>query len=248
MTGPPDPPVANSLSRAVARTWIDRYEAMMSREIDLRAAQLAAVVDVARQRLSTAPHPRLLDLGCGPGTLARQLADVLPAATVIGVDADPVLRGLGAAMQHPRVVTIDATIAEPGWSQRLDDVAAVDLAVAVAVVHYLDDAQARQWYTQVAALLSPDGALVIADAFDEVTPAASDRTTTPDAETWTGWWAAVAADPLLQRLWPGSTAPTCDGDERPKLRAHTDSLRAAGFGTVATVWQGGGHAVLVATR
>ncbi len=39
----------------------------------------------------------MLDLGCGPGSLATRLLDRIPAATVIALDADPVLLAIGQA-------------------------------------------------------------------------------------------------------------------------------------------------------
>ena len=39
----------------------------------------------------------MLDLGCGPGSLAVRLLDRMPAARVVAIDTDPLLLALGRA-------------------------------------------------------------------------------------------------------------------------------------------------------
>lgn len=250
--------------RPVAEAWLTRYEAMMRREVAHRDAQLAAVTAVVRDRLREHPAPLVLELGCGPATLARRIADALPASRVVAADADPVLIGLGAAVGHPRVRTVETTIGAPGWSGSLGLDDPVDLIVSVAVVHTLAATQVRRWYLDVAELLAPDGALVLADAFTPqqapsrrpvtgTTPTRTDEPSarsgqTGDAETWSQWWAAAAVDPHLARTARGQTGPRCEGDHLLSSPAHVAWLQAAGLATVTTAWHAEEHAVLVATR
>ncbi|MYT19935.1 methyltransferase domain-containing protein, partial [Streptomyces sp. SID7760] len=58
--------------------------------------------------------PLLLDLGCGPGSLAARLAARMPAAEVVGVDADPLLLELGRAHHGTALRFAEARIGEPG--------------------------------------------------------------------------------------------------------------------------------------
>lgn len=260
--GPERSPRIGSSSTGVARRladdWIERYETMMAGEVPHRAEQIEVVAAVARQRLAAVREPWLLELGCGPATLARRLADALPDLEVIAVDADPLLLMLAGAVAHPRVRTVKATVGRPGWTRRLPCDGGVDLAVAVAVVHYLGTEDAGRWYRDVAGLLRPGGALVLADAF--LPPCATDsegavsvadpvRTVSDTtALSWTSWWAAVDADPDL-RAWRGpAQGPTCDGDALLHTEEHRAALQAAGFGRIVTRWRRGRHAVLLAER
>jgi len=43
----------------------------------------------AVQECAGRPDPLVLDLGCGPGSLAVRLLGRIPAATVVGIDASP---------------------------------------------------------------------------------------------------------------------------------------------------------------
>ena len=60
----------------------------------------------------------MLDLGCGPGSLAVRLLGRLPRATVIGIDADPVSLTLGRAAYSdvPGLRFVDLDLRVPGWS------------------------------------------------------------------------------------------------------------------------------------
>jgi hypothetical protein len=84
------------LSRAVARSWIDRWDVQQQSFLPDREERFAALID-AVQECSGRPDPLVLDLGCGPGSLAMRVLERLPSATVIGVDADPLLLALGRA-------------------------------------------------------------------------------------------------------------------------------------------------------
>ena len=67
-------------------------------EREERFAVIADVVEVV-----AGGRPRVLDLGCGPGSLSVRILDRLPAASVVAVDADPVL--LAARAQRGRGAT-----------------------------------------------------------------------------------------------------------------------------------------------
>jgi len=50
----------------------------------------APFVDKILAEIPYAPH-NILDLGCGPGYIARRINDVLPDSTVIGIDKSPTM-------------------------------------------------------------------------------------------------------------------------------------------------------------
>ncbi len=245
------------LSPSMAQPWVDRYESMMQREVPHRRETLAEVAARCRELATGSELHSILELGAGPGTLARRLADQHPTATVVAVDADPVLLGLARALRHPRVRLVHARIGAPEWRARLRLEGPVDVAVAVAVVHYLSDEQARRWYADLAHLLAGQGSLVLADSFVQAPPYATSpphagpvTTTDPATETWQQWWAAADAEPCLRALREvdDTFGPSCDGDERLEAHDHRRWLHEAGFSRVKETWRRGSHAVLLATR
>jgi SAM-dependent methyltransferase len=102
---------------------------------------------------------RILDLGCGPGTLPAYLGGSIGAYH--GVDANPAY--------------IDA--ARTRWKDRpictfaCDDIASTiaprqgyfDIVTAVAVLHHLDDAEARHLVSLAHEALAPGGRLITWD-------------------------------------------------------------------------------------
>ena len=68
-----------------------------------REERFTALIDAVQEGTSR-PDPLVLDLGAGPGSLAVRLLDRLPAATVVAVDADPLLLALGRVAWPDRAV------------------------------------------------------------------------------------------------------------------------------------------------
>jgi ubiquinone/menaquinone biosynthesis C-methylase UbiE len=115
---------------------------------------------VVDEVLTTNPAT-ILDIGCGTGTLAVQLASRAPHARVIGLDADPHI--LRRAAVKARAADVDIELLR-GMADEigLDD-ASVDCAVSTLVFHHLaPDTKARA-LAEIKRVLSPGGRLVIAD-------------------------------------------------------------------------------------
>ncbi len=91
-------PCRNSaeLDPAAARDWIARWDRQQEVYLPDREDRFTALIDAVEAGTGR-PDPLVLDLGCGPGSLAVRLLTRLPQATVVAVDADPVTLSLGRA-------------------------------------------------------------------------------------------------------------------------------------------------------
>src|ERR1700743_1111995 len=89
-------PELTELDPAAARDWIARWDRQPEVYLPDRGERFTALID-AVEAGTRRPDPLVLDLGCGPGSLATRLLARIPAATVIAVDADPVTLSLGRA-------------------------------------------------------------------------------------------------------------------------------------------------------
>lgn len=95
---------------------------------------------------------RALDVGCGEGTLTRQLAGYVPE--VVGLDIDPVSVELARA--HRRAGDIRYLVGD--FLSAPLDAGAFDLVVSVAALHQMEFAGAL---TRMRELLGPSGVLAV---------------------------------------------------------------------------------------
>jgi SAM-dependent methyltransferase len=204
-----------AISRDAARNWIDRWDAQQQVYLPDREDRFTAIVD-AVEEIAGRRDPLVLDLGCGPGSLAVRLLRRLPEATVLAIDADPLTLALGrsafADVAGLRFCDLDLRTA--GWSTGLRLERAPDAAVSTTALHWLPEAALLALYTELAALLRPGGVLLNGDHLRQDDSSSrlqrlerallerEERRRFPGGhpEGWTDWWAAAAADPALAAL------------------------------------------------
>ncbi|MEV0585188.1 class I SAM-dependent methyltransferase [Nonomuraea sp. NPDC050310] len=238
-----------------ARAWLRRWDAQQERYVAERERRFEVVGDVLRHALADRPRPLVLDLGCGPGSLAVRLARRLPDARVIGVDTDPLLLALGRSA-YPEVARFaEADLRRPGWTARLGLEEAADAVVSATALHYLPVADLAAVYEELAGLIRPGGLFVNADNLYDEQPAIAALAAAVrgervgDGEDWASWWRAAGQDPVLAPLVAAREAGgTVEGDHRVSVAVHAALLRQAGFAQVGTVWQTGDDVVLAAVR
>ena len=257
-----------SLDQAVAEQWIDRWDAQQQSYMPDREERFAAVID-AVEAGGGRPDPLVLDLGCGPGSLAVRLLDRIPAARVVGIDADPLLLALGRAAYGDRagLSFADLDLRVPGWPAELGLDRPADAAVSTTALHWLEPSALRAMYAGLAAVLRPGGLVLNGDHLTEDEAQAPvlarlDRALTErwedragacgDEEDWKSWWQAATADPVLA----GPAAERArrrlsedhHGSESVRLAEHVRALRAAGFTEIGTIWQHGENRILAAVH
>ena len=117
----------------------------------------AALSTFIHHTLRVSPGERVLDLGCGPGRLARQLATV----EYWGLDANA--RYIARARRaHPSGHFIHADVAAAS-SRSTVPTGCFDLVIAIGLLHHLTDAQAKAAVDLAHRTLVPGGRLVTLD-------------------------------------------------------------------------------------
>lgn len=110
---------------------------------------------------------RIVDLGCGPGTIAEALAVALPDAQVVCVDREEVLEVAGerlpAELLDKRVALVPRDLFTEGIPLAGDRPGAYDLAVLSSIVHLHDEEQNKDLLGRVYDALEPGGRVVIRD-------------------------------------------------------------------------------------
>nr|WSW47102.1 class I SAM-dependent methyltransferase [Streptomyces sp. NBC_01001] len=250
-----------NLHTVAAGRWVERWERQQQRYAVDREERFTVISDVVERVTAGCAAPLLVDLGCGPGSLAARLAERMPAAEVVGVDADPLLLELGRAHHGAALRFAEASIGEPGWLDGLALDRPVDAAVSTTALHYLGEDTLRRTYEELAECIRPGGVLVNGDHLEPDSPKVhelavdigrrrAERQQALAHEDWESWWSGVRADPELTPLLATRDRrahPRCEGNDLT-LTNHLALLREAGFEHVGTVWQFGNSHVVVAVR
>jgi ubiquinone/menaquinone biosynthesis C-methylase UbiE len=98
---------------------------------------------------------RVLDVGCGTGTLAVEAARSAPGVRVTGLDADPTI--LARARRRVDAAGLDVRIDE-GWSNALPyEPASFDVVLSTLFFHHLEDHAKQETAAEAMRVLRPGG-------------------------------------------------------------------------------------------
>jgi SAM-dependent methyltransferase len=253
------------LGQEAARAWIERWDHQQQGYLPDREERFTALIDALEDAVGR-PDPLVIDLGCGPGSLAVRILASLPQATVVAIDADPLTMMLGRAAfsDLTGLRFVDADLRIPGWSAGLGLARKPDAVVSTTALHWLTQDALTATYAEAASLLAPGGVLLNGDHMDEddTAPTLSRLgramksrreqryVSAARIESWEDWWAAVAADPDLAALNAERQARNVEaehhGGPANLLSVQTRALRAAGFAEIGTLWQHGYNRLLCA--
>lgn len=253
--------ITPSTSALDATAWLRRWDRQQAGYVPDREQTFALMLDIV-QRLD-APPGRLLDLACGPGSLADRALHRFPDAEVTGLDLDPVMLELGRRTLGERVRWVEADLRSPRWAEQLPT-PRFDAVVSATALHWLDAEHLPHVTRGIAGLLRPGGVFVDFDTLlcDPATPRLAALTKglrderqqrdtgDGDFEDFYAWWGALAAEPELRELF-------AERDRRFGSRRHgagttlaewDRALRTAGLAEVATLTQFMDRRLLVAIR
>jgi len=249
---------------ANGREWLRRWDLQQEGYMATREERFDVILDVVAAIAGT-ETPVVLDLCCGPGSLAARVVDRVPGATVVALDNDPVLMLLGRRAYGDldgRLYWAEADLRSPDWTAAVESFGPFDAVVSTTALHWLAAPTLASTYRGVAALLTTNGVLVNGDHLHEpelphleVLQKSLRRTPDDEREAWEPWWDALKqaaaddaelADAFVLRTARDADHPETDG--KPSYHAHVGALSAAGFSEVGTVWQQGDDRVLVALK
>ena len=111
------------------------------------------------QRLPSAPHSRILDLGCGTGLELEAYYPLCPTARVTGIDLS---RGMLAALRQ-KLEDKQITLIEGSYFDVPFGTAAFDAAVSVESLHHFTGEQKLPLYKKLCAALVAGGYFILTD-------------------------------------------------------------------------------------
>ena len=212
-----------AVARDVAVEWIDRWDAQQEGYVPDREERFAVLADLVEHAVREVAEPVVVDLGCGPGSLAARIAERVPRALIVGVDADPLLVELARGRYGDLARWSVADLATDGWAATLPG--PVHAAVSTTALHWMLPEQLAGLYRTVAAHTAPGGLLAngdhlaVADGLDGLAGAVAAGAGPPVRRDRAG-----GLDRLVGRAARRSPA------RRPDRRAGAGTVRGAGRG------------------
>ena len=247
--------------------WVARWERQQEAFVSHREERFDAIITAVESGVARA-DPVVLDLGCGPGSLAVRLLDRIPRAVVVAIDVDPLALALGRASNVDRSgLTFTARdLRDPGWADDLGLPRQVDAAVSTTTLHWLTEEQIRHTYGALSSLMGSGGLVLNGDHFSvsDVSPelaalekvlgaSAMPKTHGDNHREWDNWWDDAMREPALADVGAERArllgSQTHQHDARSGLLStHVAALDQAGFAEVGVLWQRGSNRILGGVR
>jgi SAM-dependent methyltransferase len=242
------------------RRWVERWDRMQERYLLRRRERfdvLAGAVRAARGRAG-----RVVDLGCGTGTLSEWMVTRAGAEEVLGIDLDERLLALARERLRPhgrRIRLFQRDLRDPAWRDCLPGPA--DAVVSATTLHWLSADQLARLYADVRDVLAGGGIFLNADHVScEIAGVQAARDAARNeriaaagregVEGWDAFWAAYNARLGLDgEAFNGRVFGAWEGvEEGMPLSWHFAQLQAAGFVGCECFWRYGTDAVYGAVR
>ena len=258
-------PELTELDRDAARDWIERWDRQQEVYLADREDRFTALIDAVEAGTGR-PDPLVLDLGCGPGSLA--VAAARPAAARHGRrgrrrpgDADPrpgrLRRRARAALRRRW------TCASPGWVAARPRAGPPDAAVYTTALHWLPGGGTARPVRRAGRLLRPGGLFLDGDHFaldakeprslarlDRALRQREDKRRFPGGHRRElgrlvgGRGRGSGAGRRTSPNGPGARWRPVTTSRSRRCSPPTSALRAAGFAEVGTLWQRGANRLL----
>ncbi len=194
---------------------------------------------------------RVLDVGCGTGSLMLPILEAFPAAEVWGIDFDPMLLALAEkrlAKFGGRVKLVEADLRKRGWTGLVRR--PFDAVVSATALHWFGPLQLSRLYKQFGKILRAGGIFLNADHtgscckqiqkdWQTQRRRLARRYEKSSADDWDGFWHAygqalkVDIKKFRRKLighWVGS-------EQGLPLQWHFEKLKAGGFEAIDCFWR-----------
>jgi SAM-dependent methyltransferase len=227
-----------------------------------REKRFAVMLDV----LETALPSRfsVVDLGCGPGSLAKRVLERFPGARLVAVDYDPVVLEIARnALKgyDNRIVWLEEDLGRPGFGDKLRSLGRIDAAISTTALHWLYPNQLRLLYGSLGLCVRSGGIFADGDNMPweansvlhrfskEIKRARLRKSGTKSL--WNEWWKGLRSDRYFDELFRVRRSRFPYLHSRAKslpFNFHVKALKESGFRIVDVVWQDIEDRILVAIK
>jgi ubiquinone/menaquinone biosynthesis C-methylase UbiE len=231
------------------RTWIKRWDKMQDYYIPARKKRFETIVRLIADTQTNAS--KILDIGCGTGSLMLPILEAFPKAEVWGIDFDATLLALAEkrlAGFGDRVRLIKADLRKNNWMGLV--VGRFNAVVSATALHWFSPAQLCRLYKQFAQILKPSGIFLNADhagspckqiqkGWQNQKQCLTRKYKNSSVDDWDGFWNAYGrALKINVRVFRKKLMGDWVGTEQGlPLEWHFEKLKTAGFTAIDCFWR-----------
>jgi ubiquinone/menaquinone biosynthesis C-methylase UbiE len=230
-------------------TWIKRWDKMQERYIPARKERFEIIVQLiadSRRKVS-----KVLDIGCGTGSLMLPILEAFPNTKVWGIDFDTTLLALAKKRLSTfgnRVKLVKADLRKNSWTKLVGG--QYDAIVSATALHWFSPTQLSRLYKQFARILKPSGIFLNADhagspckqiqnGWENQRQHIARKYKNNSANDWDGFWLAYGrALKLNVKVFRKKLTGDWVGTEQGlPLEWHFEKLKIAGFVAIDCFWR-----------
>lgn len=170
---------------------------------------------------------RIIDLGCGTGTVAKRLADRFPNSKIVCLDIASKMIEIAKykLLDHKNTEFIVGDFSKIDFKEQFDVVVS-----SLALHHIETDNEKKEFYTKIFNVLANSGQFVNAD----VVLATTDYQQDTNMNRWMDYMNKSVSMDEIQNKW----IPSYKAEDRPaKLIDQLKWLEEIGFRTVDVIWK-----------
>jgi len=230
------------------RNWIRRWDRMQDRYIPRRKERFEIIVrliaDTQRKVL------KVLDVGCGTGSLMLPILQAFPTVEVWGADFDATLLALAEkrlAGFGGRAKLVEADLRKRNWLSIMP--ASFDAVVSATTLHWFSTSQLSRLYRQFGRILRAGGIFLNADHVCSISKPIQKRWENhrdlmlskfrTGADDWDGFWLAYGRAPKInvKDFRKKLMGPWVGCEQGLPLEWHFEKLKANGFEATDCFWR-----------
>ena len=230
------------------RTWLGRWDRMQDRYIPARKERFSVITQLIADTQKKVS--RVLDVGCGAGSLMLPILRAFPDAQVWGVDFDATLLALAEkrlAGFDGRAKLIKTDLRKQNWLKSVP--ASFDAIVSATALHWFSRSQLARLYKQFGRILRSGGIFLNADHACSTSGGVQKRWQMHrdllvsrrriNTDDWDGFWKAYgrALKINVKNYRRKLMGPWVGSEQGLPLEWHFEQLKAVGFESVDCFWR-----------
>ena len=231
------------------QVWISRWDKMQERYIAKRTERFKIITQLIKETQHSVN--RIVDLGCGTGSLMSEMLKAFPKAKITGIDFDPTLLPLAQerfAKFGDRAMLLLEDLRLDNWIQHFPE--PVDAIVSATALHWFERDELADLYVKISKILHTGGVFLNADhcgstnkKIQQVWEKNREKILSQQKNTgqeWEVFWKEYMATLGFENLevhqrvlnsWKGGV------EESMPLNWHFEKLNAAGFIDIDCFWR-----------